>query len=1623
VGRSADADEVAREALLARASDAAARLGAEPAAPAQSVAGYLSCYYRHVAAADLARHSAEELAGAALSQRLLAAQRVEGEVLIRVYSPTVGAEGWYSPHTLVEIVTDDMPFLVDSVAAELAREGVGLHLVVHPQVVVRREVLGKLLEVHCDIDPDHAGEGMLVESWMHLEIDRQSGVESLNRIANDLRQVLLDVREAVDDWPKMHHRAIVLAEELGTAQLPVPAEDVAETRDVLRWLSDNHFTFLGYREYQVVHGVDGPAIEAVAGTGLGILRSDRTTRHLFAEMTERTRAKALEPSLLVITKANSRSTVHRPLYLDYIGIKRFDAAGQVVGECRFLGLFSSAAYLDRVRRLPVVRRKVEEIMSRAGFSPRSHSGKDLLSILETYPRDELFQISVDELFDTVMGVLALQQRRQLRVFVRREAYGRFWSCLVYLPRERWNTEVRIKMQDILMQELRGTSIDYTTRVSESVLARLHFVVWTPADTDVTVDVGAIQIRLAAAARTWTEDLADALVERVGEEHAPALLRQYGDAFPEAYKEDFPAETAVADLRRLEMLEDADDIGMSLYTPPDAHVDQRRFKIYRVGDSLSLSVVLPLFQAHGVLVVDERPYALNRADGSQAWVYDFGLEQVSHHASVEKVSESFQNSFAAAWRGESELDGFNALVLSAGLTWRQIVVLRAYAKYLRQAGTIYSQDYIQQAVRANVDIARMLVELFESRFAVDAPADRDDRQRQLAAAIEGALDKVASLDQDRILRSLLGLVRATTRTSFYQRGPDGRPKPYLALKFDPQAIADLPRPRPRFEIFVYGPRIEGVHLRFGPVARGGLRWSDRHEDFRTEVLGLVKAQMVKNTVIVPVGAKGGFVVKQPPRAGDREALQAEGIACYRMFVSALLDVTDNLIAGAVVAPRDVVRHDGDDSYLVVAADKGTATFSDIANEISVARGFWLGDAFASGGSVGYDHKAMGITARGAWESVRRHFCELGVDTQSQDFTVAGIGDMSGDVFGNGMLLSEHLGLVAAFDHRHIFLDPDPDPKVSYAERRRLFDLPRSSWADYDAALISAGGGVYPRTAKSIPLTGPVRRALGIAEPAAAMAPADLIRAILAAPVDLLWNGGIGTYVKAATESSTDVGDKANDAVRVNGRDLRAKVVGEGGNLGLTQRGRVEYALAGGRINTDAIDNSAGVDTSDHEVNIKILLDAAVAAGELSGKQRNGLLGDMTDEVADLVLRDNYEQNVALGSARAQSHALLPVHRRLLDDLEKRGRLDRSLEFLPAAPALDERDAAGLGLTSPELGLVFAYVKMVLEDEITSTTLPDHPWLVESLVGYFPTPLRTRFPDRMVAHPLHREIVTTLVVNDMVNRGGTTYVFRAVEETGVATADVARAYLVARDVFGLADLWAAIEALDTEVATATQTRLYLESRRLLDRATRWLLQNRRHPLDIGAEIAYFRPGVQALMPLIPDLLVQTEARRLRAQADAYTAEQVPEGLALTAAGLLDAFSLLDIVEAAAAAQEAIEQTARVYFALSEHFRIDVLLARISLLDRDDRWHSLARSALRYDLYAALAELTAEVLSGTNRSADAGERIAEWERANLSSLERAQNSLSQLADETTYDLATLSVVLRQIRTMVRASAANPR
>ncbi|MEU7088330.1 NAD-glutamate dehydrogenase [Streptomyces achromogenes] len=1601
----------------------------------ESVLAFLQRYYLHTAPEDLADRDPVDVFGAAVSHYRLAENRPQGTANVRVHTPTVEENGWTCSHTVVEVVTDDMPFLVDSVTNELTRQGRGIHVVIHPQFVVRRDLTGKLIEV-LPTPPvgDDLPHDAHVESWIHVEIDRETDRADLKQIAADLLRVLSDVREAVEDWEKMRESAIRIADGLEGEPAPadLPRPEVAEARELLHWLAADHFTFLGYREYQLR---DDDTLAAVPGTGLGILRSDphhaKEDQHPVSPSFERlpadARAKAREHKLLVLTKANSRATVHRPSYLDYIGVKKFDADGNVVGERRFLGLFSSAAYTESVRRVPVIRRKVDEVLARAGFSPHSHDGRDLLQIMETYPRDELFQTPVAELQAIVTSVLYLQERRRLRLYLRQDEYGRYYSALVYLPRDRYTTGVRLRIIDILKEELGGTSVDFTAWNTESILSRLHFVVRVPQGTELPelsdADKERIETRLVEAARSWADAFAEALTAECGEERAAEVLRRYNHAFPEGYKADHSPRAAVADLVHLERLSEEKDFSLSLYEPVGAAPDERRFKIYQKGGTVSLSKVLPVLSRLGVEVTDERPYEMRCADRTTAWIYDFGLRMPKSLGGGngdylgDDGRERFQEAFAATWTGKAENDGFNALVLSAGLTWRQAMVLRAYAKYLRQAGSTFSQDYMEDTLRNNVHTTRLLVSLFEARMSPERQQAGVEITDALLEELDAALEQVASLDEDRILRSFLTVIKATLRTNFFQESPGGEPHDYVSMKFDPRAIPDLPAPRPAFEIWVYSPRVEGVHLRFGKVARGGLRWSDRREDFRTEILGLVKAQMVKNTVIVPVGAKGGFVAKQLPDPGvDRDAWLAEGIASYKTFISALLDITDNMVAGEVVPPRDVVRHDGDDTYLVVAADKGTATFSDIANDVANSYDFWLGDAFASGGSAGYDHKGMGITARGAWESVKRHFRELGVDTQTEDFTVVGIGDMSGDVFGNGMLLSEHIRLVAAFDHRHIFIDPNPDAATSYAERRRLFELPRSSWADYDTSLLSAGGGVFPRTAKSIPLNSHIREALGIDGKVAKMTPADLMRTILKAPVDLLWNGGIGTYVKASTESHADVGDKANDAIRVDGQDLRAKVVGEGGNLGLTQLGRIEFARLGGKINTDAIDNSAGVDTSDHEVNIKILLNGLVADGDMTVKQRNKLLAEMTDEVGALVLRNNYAQNTALANALSQAKDMLHAQQRFIRHLVREGHLDRALEFLPTDRQIRERLAQSQGLTGPETAVVLAYTKITVAEELLHTSLPDDPYLRGLLHAYFPTALRERFADAIDHHPLRREITTTVLVNDTVNTGGTTYLHRLREETGASLEEIVRAQTAARVIFCAAPVWDAVEALDNKVDAAVQTRIRLHSRRLVERGTRWLLNNRPQPVQLAETVEFFADRVERVWQELPKLLRGADLEWYQHVYDELSEAGVPDELATRVAGFSSAFPALDIVSVADRMGKEPLDVAEVYYDLADRLDITQLMDRIIELPRTDRWQSMARASIREDLYAAHAALTADILAVGNGTSTPEQRFEAWEEKNAALLSRARTTLDEIRGSDSFDLANLSVAMRTMRTLLR-------
>ncbi|HEY2929134.1 NAD-glutamate dehydrogenase [Piscinibacter sp.] len=1559
---------------------------------------------------DLAERTPEDLLGALLSHWQFGATRAPGTTKARVLSPSVAENGWASRHSVIEIVNDDMPFLVDTTAMEIHRQGLTLHLIVHPIFAVERDAQGHLVSIR----PRSAAPGAASESWMHIEVDRLVDPQQRAELVAGIERVLADVRAAVADWKPMVAQLQEAIDELGRAPALLPPAQVAESRAFLQWLADDHLTLLGYRRHDLVieKGEDG--LRPVPGSGLGLLRETAQEKlsASFAALPSQARALAHAPvPVLLVTKANTRSTVHRPGYTDYIGVKRYNPQGEVIGEHRFIGLFTSTAYSARVSETPLLRGKVEAIASRAGLPPGGHLAKALDHILETYPRDDLFQLADDELYESALGILSLGERQRLRLFIWRDPFDRFVSCLVYVPREAYSTDLRVKFQRILMAAFAGSGADFDVLLSDTLLARIHFTVRTTPGQVPAFDRQEIQARLGAAARRWDDALRDALIDAEGEARGIALFKRWSAALPLAYRDRVGARAAVPDVRKLAQLSNDAPLALALYRPLGAGADTLGFKVYRLGDPIVLSDSLPMLEHMGVRVLGESSYRIvgARADAEPAIsLHDFELQaRVAEEIEPETLSRLFESTFARVFAGEVENDDFNRLVLLAGLAAEEIAVLRAYAKYLKQIGFALSQTTIQATLVAHPRIARMLVSLFKLRFD---PVARDEEGASAQVnAINKALEKVSNLSEDRVLRQMLALMQATLRTNFWRTGVGhsgdaGPRRSFISFKLDSAKVPGLPAPAPLYEISVYSPRFEGIHLRGGKVARGGLRWSDRPDDFRTEVLGLVKAQMVKNTVIVPVGSKGGFVLKKAPPASDRDGFMKEGVACYQDYLRALLDLTDNLVGGQVEPPPQVVRIDGDDPYLVVAADKGTATFSDYANAISQEYGHWLGDAFASGGSVGYDHKAMGITARGAWESVKRHFRETGVDTQSTEFSVVGIGDMSGDVFGNGMLLSRHIRLVAAFDHRHIFIDPSPGPAASFAERERLFKLPRSSWADYQGELISEGGGVWARSEKSIPLSAQARAVLGT--DAERLTPADLVSAILKAPVDLLYNGGIGTYIKASSETHAEVGDRANDAVRINGRELRCKVVAEGGNLGCTQRGRVEAALAGVRINTDAIDNSAGVDTSDHEVNIKILLGLAISDGEMTEKQRNTLLPQMTDDVAALVLRDNYFQTQSLSIGGRLALRLIDQQARFIRFLEKSGRLDRAIEFLPGDDDIAERKAHGIGLASPERAVLLAYSKMWLSDELLASDLPEDPWIGSALQRYFPAALRDKFGAYIPRHPLKREIIATHVLNSMVNRVGSTFVHRLSELTGAPPTQIVRAYLATREVFGFVAVWQQIEALDNRVADSVQSEMIIELGRLITRATTWFLRSRRLAEPMQQMVERFMPAVEAMRArLAGDAAVAP-------RSVAWVQAGVPAALAQHVIMADALFAALDVAEIAEATQRRLDEVAEVHFELGGRLGLARLRRQIGALPSDSYWQGLAKVALGDDL-ADLQRAIAHDVVGHD-AGDAAHMLGAWEGRNRMALERAHRLLVELGDAKAADLAMVSVALRELRNL---------
>ena len=1604
------AEQIAKIAALARQ-----RIAGEDGAVIER---FMRRYYAGVQAFDLVGRNVEDLYGAAFAHWQLAHRREPEASIVRVYNPTLERDGWHSDHTVIAMINDDMPFLVDSTGAYLVGEGLQVHQVVHPVVGVARDDRGVITAIG---DPD-TGD-VKAESFILFQVDLKSSPETLAGLAKGIEHVLADVRLSVRDWRTMLGKVAEVIATVERSTLPIVEEDRQEAMAFLHWIADNHFTFLGFREYKVTTGQDDAVqYELIEKSGLGLLRDpavrpmglETGQKGLPPEVADFVRA----PNLLLVTKAAMRSTIHRAVPMDVIGIKIFEPAGRVIGEWRFVGLFTSTAYSRSPIDIPLLRRKVKCVLDRSGLQPNGHDHKALQHILDTYPRDELFQIDVDELLDICLGILAVEERRRVGLFVRHDSFKRFISALAYVPRERYSTKIGRRIEALLLKAFGGLRSTHTAQVSDDPLARIHFKIDTTPGCIPPYDIAYLETRVGEIIWSWSSQLSAALIARHGEEEGTALYRRYGNSFSAGYIENFSAQLAVADVERIDVACHTGKFSMSLFRRGEDDLGRLGFKIYRAGTPVPLSELLPPLENMGLKVLTERPHQIRFQEAApgmpdNVWIHDLTMIVADNvEIDVADVRNSFHDAFERVWSGEAEDDGFNRLILKARLSWREVVVLRAVAKYLRQARIPFSQTYMEETLARHAELAGLLARYFIARFDPARPTAQDESSARRAEILK-ALDAVESVDEDRILRRFLNVIESTLRTNFFQAMPDGTPKPYLSFKLDSGALDDLPLPRPLYEVFVYSPRMEGIHLRGGKVARGGIRWSDRREDFRTEVLSLMKAQMVKNAVIVPVGAKGGFIVKRPPIDGGRDAIQDEGIACYRTLIRGLLDITDNRVKHSIVPPKNLVRRDGDDPYLVVAADKGTATFSDIANALSLEYGFWLGDAFASGGGTGYDHKKMAITARGAWESVKRHFRELDRDIAKETFTCIGVGDMSGDVFGNGALQSKTMKLLGAFNHRHIFIDPAPDPEKSYAERKRQFDLPCSSWTDYDRAVLSKGADMFERSAKTLKLSPEARALFGIERET--ITPNELIKVLLRAEVDLLFFGGIGCYVKASTETDADAYDRTNDAIRIDGKMIRARIIAEGANLAMTQRGRVEFALKGGALNTDAIDNSGGVDCSDHEVNIKILLDSMAADGDMTVKQRNQMLAEMTDDVAALVLRSNYRQTqtISIEQARAPEH--LEAHARLMRGLERRGQLAREVEFLPSEDEISARAQAHKGLTRPEIAVLLSYAKTAVYQALLEDPVLDDPYFSTDLVRYFPPRLHGPCATALPKHRLSREIVGTTIANSLVNRAGPHFLVDLVEETGTQSGEVVRAYAATRQVYALREDWDAIDSLDTKVPAKLQTELVIELGRLLEHGTLWFLRTRLPGFAIDAEVEQFASAVKEISAHIDSLLGPDAAAPVQERAASLVGAGIPERLAKRIAAIDALLPACDVVEVALAANAPTLEAARVYFALGARLSIKWLRDHAAALTAGSHWQYRAVRAIIDDLYSQQRALALAVLKDTEAGLSPDQRLEQWCEINKARMNRALETLEELKRDAPFDLAKLAVANRQVRALL--------
>jgi len=1561
---------------------------------------FLRHYYEMASAETLKLRAPEELLDTALAHFQLARTRKPGELLIEVRPPRDASAAGSRGFATVRTVVDDMAFLYDSVGMAVRDAGVSIDWTVHPVLRVRRDGRGQLTDVVGVAGTGSEGEG---ESLIHVECEALAKAEDYAALERKLRDVLGELRQCVQDYPAMRRGAQALVAQLDTVPKGADAAEFREAQDFLRWLDEGRFTFLGYSQSRV--GKDG--FEDVREAALGLLRPGgrfEDTQEYIAPREELSKY-ATSKRVVVVSKGNVRSPLHHPEYFDVISVKHFGADGNVQGVRRFVGLFANEVYASRVREIPLLRRKAEVVMQRARLPEHSHSGKNLREILHTLPRDELFQSSETELFQLCMGIRALRDRHQLRLFMRRDRYGRYYTCMVYLPRERYSVELRNRIAAELTAVFGATSVDRTVEFLRGSLARIHYVVRTEPGTTVSLSADEVEQRLLAATRSWRDQMREVFRPHPTLDGA-VLATRFGEAFPVSYTAGTPAEEAAIDVEHLIRLSAAEPVLPRLAAGAQGSAT---LKLYSFGKPIALSDVLPTLENFGLRVIWQDPTEVKPRDSEALWVQAFAVD-LGSLVGAGLDPALFEAAFLATWRGELENDGLNRLVLRAGLDARQVVCLRTLCKYLIQTGLPYSQSYIEQLLAEHSAIARLLVRLFEMRFdpALDEKK-RKSEELKLAQELDALLDTVATLDGDRVLRALLAVVRAALRTNYFQSRADGGRKHYVSVKLDPKRVPELPQPLPMFEIFVYAPEVEGIHLRAGKVARGGLRWSDRKQDFRTEVLGLMKAQQVKNAIIVPVGAKGGFVVKKADPSKRDEWLKA-GVECYKTFLRGLLDITDNREGDAIVVRPNVVRYDEDDPYLVVAADKGTATFSDIANGLSAEYNHWLGDAFASGGSAGYDHKKMGITAKGAWESVKRHFREMnpGRDIQAEEFTVVGVGDMSGDVFGNGMLLSRKIRLLAAFDHRHIFIDPNPDTEASFVERERIFALPRSSWDDYNKDLISEGGGIYLRGAKSIKLSDEARKALDIRK--ATVTPNELMHGILRAPADLLWNGGIGTYVKSQYQGHVDVGDRANDAIRVNGRDLRCKVVGEGGNLGMTQLGRVEYALHGGRCNTDSIDNSGGVHSSDREVNIKIPLNGLLQAGKLTRDKRDPLLAKMTDDLAGAVLYDNYVQSLAISLLEKDAPARLGEHAELIRLLERDGLITRAVESLPDDESMTERRTRGKGLTRPELALLVSWSKISLYDAMLKSEVPDEPFFERDLLAYFPPELVKKYRDALVHHRLRREIVATILSNAVVNRMGVAFAHRFAEDHGLPRADVIKAYAMAHEAFDADRYWTSIQALDNQAPAPLQFKLFGRAIGLVKHATTWLINAKYTQRPIGEVIARFKEPIAEVESLLPGILPPSYRTAWDKAVEGMEKDGTPVRLAQQLASTMVIGSAPDIVDLSIEAKVPLAEAAGVYFGIGDRLRVLWLLSSIIGLNVQSAWQALARSNLRDDAYRLHRMIAGRILQQPGKTAE--ERIEGWIKAHEARLKFGIQRLQELHVSTPVDFMVLAVGVRELR-----------